>query len=289
MDIVSNITSRDFVDKYIKPGKPVLIKQALKNWKACQLWGLDYFEKIGGNVPLYLKTGNVSDGKTVNTTLQEYSRSLRDYEKELKNNINAVSPGYLHDLPIFHVLPQLIKDIEFPVSLVPKWYRQNWWDFAQFFMGSTGSFTPLHFDTLLTHNLFFQIVGTKRFLLIPGSQSNLCYLYNWRWARVDASLPNYDEFPLFRDVNCEEVLVEASDILYMPSGMLHQVHGLDFSISFNLDWHSRKSALNGVASVFRGAPRKNLQYNVTSALALWLNLPKPLLFPFYKSYLNYIS
>jgi hypothetical protein len=156
-------------------------------------------------------------------------------------------------------------------------------------MGPTGSLTPLHFDTLCTHNLFFQVVGKKKFILIPSSFRDNCYVYNWRWAKVNPQKIDDDTFPLFNDVEIIEVIVGPGDLLYIPPGMLHQVHGLSRSVSFNIDWHTKKSARHGVLSFFKGAPAKNAFYNSLIFSGLSLNIPSKYIFPFYKSYLNYVS
>jgi hypothetical protein len=156
-------------------------------------------------------------------------------------------------------------------------------------MGGNHSLTPLHFDTLYTHNLFFQIVGRKKFLLIPGKQKKFCYIYNWRWSPVDPVSPDYAAYPLFEKAACMEVILEPGDVLYIPPGMLHQVHGLSFSISFNIDWHTGRSVTQGLFSFLRGAPGTNIYYNFLIALGLFFRIPSKYILPYYKSYLNYIS
>jgi hypothetical protein len=188
------------------------------------------------------------------------------------------------------VYPELIPDIQpFPLHLFPKWYWPRWHDYIQFFMGSTGSLTPLHFDTLLTNNLFFQVVGRKTFILIPDVQKQYCYIEGWRWAKFDPSRPDFDKYPLAAATTPVEVVLEPGDTLYIPPGTLHQVHGLSFSISFNIDWHTARSACTGMMTVLRGAPMKNGYYNLLSFVGLGLKVPARCVFPYYKSYLNYVS
>jgi hypothetical protein len=61
------------------------------------------------------------------------------------------------------------------------------------------------------------------------------------------------------------------------------------TISFNIDWHTAGSALEGVTSVVHGAPLKNGYYNLLSYLGLGLRVPAKYIFPFYRSYLTYVS
>jgi hypothetical protein len=55
--------------------------------------------------------------------------------------------------------------------------------------------------------------------------------------------------------------VEGGDILFMQPETLHHVETLEYSILFNIDWHSKKSVTKGLFSIFMGAPRKNIYYN----------------------------
>jgi hypothetical protein len=152
-----------------------------------------------------------------------------------------------------------------------------------------GSVTPLHFDCLLTHNLFFQVSGRKRFTLLPFEERFKSYVYQWRWCRVDPEAPDLEKFPLFKEaapVTCD---VGPGDMLYLPPGTLHHVRSLETSVSFNIDWHTRRSARRGLLAVSQGMPLKNVYYNAVIAAGLHLPIPRDWLFPLYASYLSYIS
>jgi hypothetical protein len=287
---VDTISRKSFYNDFVKPGRPVVIRKMTSEWSALHKWNSSYFKSIEGDLKLATKTGEVSAGNRKSMYLSQYVELLEDYEARLKNGEEPPRPPYLHDVPLFYLLSNLIKDIEpFPLELFPKWYWKNWHNYIQFFMGGTGSLTPLHFDTLYTHNLFFQVTGRKRFILISPEQKSNCYIEGWRWAKLDASRPDFVKFPKAKEVQIAEVVLEAGDILFMPSGTLHQVHGLSYSISFNIDWHTPQSAKKGVFSLFEGAPRKNVYYNSLVLLGVGLKVPSNIIFPFYKSYLNYVS
>lgn len=290
IDIVNDISRDDFYKEYVKKNRIVLLKGMAAKWPAVEKWNYDYFKQMGGNLEIPLKTGDVSQGKKVMRTIAEYTSQLEQYEHDLAAGRSPEKPAYLHDVPIFLLLPELKNDVDpFPVHLFPSWYRDRWWSFVQFFMGSTNSLTPLHFDTLCTHNMFFQIRGSKKFYIVPAKDRDKCYLDSWRWAKVDLENPDFNKFPLLEKAQREEVLVEPGDILFMPSGTLHQVRGLSYSISFNIDWHTHGSVATGLVSGFKGAPRKNVFYNGVIAAGLYFGINSKHLFKYYKSYLNYVS
>lgn len=287
---VDTISRKAFFNDFVNPGRPLLIRKMTADWKALRIWNASYYKSIEGDLKLATKTGDVSSGNRKAMYLSQYVELLEQYEAALKKGEQPPKPPYLHDVPLFNLLPGLVKDIEpFPLDLFPKWYWKNWQNYIQFFMGGTGSLTPLHFDTLYTHNLFFQVTGKKKFILIAPEQKSSCYIEGWRWSKFDPVNPDYVKYPKAKGVSPVEVVLEPGDILFMPSGTLHQVHGLSYSISFNIDWHTPRSAKKGVLSLFEGAPKKNVYYNSLVLLGVGLKVPSDLIFPYYKSYLNYVS
>lgn len=78
-------------------------------------------------------------------------------------------------------------------------------------------------------------------------------------------------------------------MLYMPPGMLHHVRSLDGSMSFNVDWHTRDSAIQGVLALKRNMPLKNVYYNAVIALGQCARISAGRVLPWYRSYLNYVS
>src|SRR6185369_14845378 len=53
------------------------------------------------------------------------------------------------------------------------------------------------------------------------------------FSQVDPENPDYDRFPLCRDVAPVEVLLGPGDALYLPSRWWHHVRSLEVSTSFN--------------------------------------------------------
>jgi hypothetical protein len=286
---VDRLGHDEFYSEFVDRGRPVVIQGLTAGWRALD-WNPDRFRGPEYARPLPVKRGNVAEGKRESVPLADYVQSLEDFEARTAAGEEPLSPGYMHDVPLFHVFPSLQEDVDpFPLELLPKWYWRNWSAYTQYFMGPGGSQTPLHFDTLLTHNLFFHLTGRKRFILIPADQLELCYPDGWRWARFDPSSPDYEEFPRAAETTPIEVVLEPGEILYMPPGTLHHVINLTTSISFNIDWHTPGSALRGVTSVGRGAPVTNGYYNLLCFLGVGLRVPSRLLFPLYRSYLSYVS
>lgn len=292
VDRRDHLGAKEFAEDYVRQGRPVLVKRALEGCSALLRWSLDYLRSEVGHQQIPLKQWGSSGIQTVQTSFEAYVDHLKRYESQLQDRTATPDqkPAYLHDVPLTSILPDANVDLDkFPSDYFPNWYRAEWWKFAQLFLGPADSITPLHFDCLLTHNLFFQISGRKRFVLVAREQLKYCYPHHWRWCEVNVEEPDYDRYPLYRIAKPAEVIVEPGDALYLPPGTLHHVRSLDCALSFNVDWHTKDSAVKGALACVRGMPWKNVYYNLVIALGLWGGISPKRLFPYYRSYLNYVS
>jgi lysine-specific demethylase 8 len=104
------------------------------------------------------------------------------------------------------------------------------------FIGPCTSISPLHTDP--RHNFFCQIRGQKFVRLIDPKFSDQIYLYdNFLQAnssQIDVESPDYDAFPLFKNVICEDFIMEEGDCLFIPKQYLHYVRALKPSISLSV-------------------------------------------------------
>lgn len=105
-----------------------------------------------------------------------------------------------------------------------------------------GSHDPGHYDLL--HNVYVQVSGWKRFLLMDP-----CYAYDLypypqghpmdRCSRADLEAPNFQSFPKLRKVRAIEAILGPGDVLILPCGWYHHVQSLtedSMSVSF---WFSQ--------------------------------------------------
>ncbi|MEH1820703.1 MAG: cupin-like domain-containing protein [Nostoc sp.] len=281
------LSSNEFNSNYVDCEKPVIISGAIKSWNSFDKWSLEYLKDLSPALNIYAKKFSNKKIELCRLTMQEYVNLINNYEK---NDQKTDSPPYCHDLPLFSLIPSLIKDVQpFPLDYLPKWYRYKWWRYCQFFIGASNSLTPLHFDCLLTNNIFFQLVGRKQFTILLPRDAKNCYRKGWRWFLVDPENPDFNKYPEYRNAKPIKFIVNPGDIVYMPPGTLHHVRSLDMSISFNIDWHTQKSSLRALAAMTKGMPVQNCYYNFLLTMGLVLKVPPQIIFKFYKSYLNYVS
>ena len=53
------------------------------------------------------------------------------------------------------------------------------------------------------------------------------------FSPIDLDRPDFERYPLFRDVKVLEVIVEPGETVFLPLGWWHQVTALDVSLSFS--------------------------------------------------------
>src|ERR1700753_1883162 len=115
---LDSISRKSFYDDFVNAGRPLLIRKMTKEWAALRIWNASYFKTIEGGLKLAAKTGDVSAGNRKAMYLSDYVELLEEHEQRLKNGENPPRPPYLHDVPLFYLLPRLARDIEpFPLEL----------------------------------------------------------------------------------------------------------------------------------------------------------------------------
>jgi len=180
--------------------------------------------------------------------------------------------GYLAQYDLFKQIPSLRKDIAVPdycyLTTAPPHHSSplaekhranphldnvliNAW------FGSKGTISPLHTDPY--HNILAQVVGRKYVRLYPPKESEKLYPRGIEAGGVDMSntsqldigvLEGWDgtaestanavkKFPLYRDAQYVDCILEEGECLFIPVGWWHYVRSLSisFSVSFwNNDW-----------------------------------------------------
>ncbi|WP_061538409.1 cupin-like domain-containing protein [Collimonas fungivorans] len=124
----------------------------------------------------------------------------------------------------------------------------------RFWLGPSGTVTPLHCD--YDDNIFAQIWGSKRIFLAPPHHDEFLYpreanaiLFG---SPFNPEAPDFEKFPLARQVALVECIMQPGELLYVPAGWYHQVRALTFSLSANRWARALPLALNGDAALKTG-------------------------------------
>lgn len=102
--------------------------------------------------------------------------------------------------------------------------------------GMKGVVAENHFD--VTRNVIVVLGGQRRYLLAHPSQAQNMELYpeghpSARHSAVDWSNPDLDSYPRFHHAQINEVVLQAADVLYLPTNWFHHIVSLELNYQCN--------------------------------------------------------
>ncbi|MEO8603911.1 MAG: cupin-like domain-containing protein [bacterium] len=221
----------DFAAHYVKPSRPVILRGAAAGWPAMTRWSAAYFTaRFGDRMVPALRTGGAAlyDPQAGLT----YDRiRFADYLALLE----AKTPTELYVVFRVHeVMPELFDDI-----IRPPYCSDAGWARSRFWCAAPDTKGVFHRD--LPENLYAQIIGRKRFLLLDRRLTRMVHRHSFfsgvpNYSPVDAAAPALAAHPRFRVAPLWSAEIEAGDLLFIPSLWWHQAHSFDTSVSINLWW-----------------------------------------------------
>lgn len=209
---VDNLSTREFLDEYAYPGRPVLIAGAMRDWQILTDWTPEFFARHYGSVEV-----NVTRCRSTTDTCRMRLGDYLEYVKTTQDH----DPYYLSAWKFEHDAPELLQQYTAPECFyswhtrLPQQIRPVW---RWLFIGGANTGTKMHLDVLMTSAWNGVISGRKRWLFYPPDQRDQVYDGN-----VDAFHPDLQQYPLYADARplaCEQ---EAGDIVFTPTGWYHQV------------------------------------------------------------------
>ena len=228
IDVVKNITSKEFKNKYLNTQTPVVIKGLTENTIAHDKWSLGYFKETMGDLLIDIyDNGNKKSAASAYTTA-DLKMKFSDYLNIIINNKHTDLRIFLYNL--FKHNENLRK--EFPC---PKIFNGVLDGAAFMFFGGKDTTVRIHYDIDMSNVLHTHFGGKKRVVLFAPEYSKLLYCLPLNtYALFDPDKPDYDKYPGLKFVKGYEVVLEPGDSIYMPCGYWHYMTYLDgsFSVSY---------------------------------------------------------
>ena len=246
VDRVETITKEDFIKKYFKPQKPVVIEGFIEDWPAYSKWSLDYMKEVAGDkkVPLY-------DDRPVDYKYgfnePHATMKMSEYVDLLKKEPTKFRIFLWN---ILKEVPQLQKDFKFPdfgLRLMK--------GLPMLFFGGKNSYTFMHYDIDLANIFHFHFEGKKKCILFDQKQNKYLYkIPNSLITRedIDFNDPDFEKWPALRKVKGYVAELEHGNVLYMPEGWWHYMRYITpgFSMSLRAIARTPKNLGKAIYNVF---------------------------------------
>lgn len=228
IDRVETISKEEFLEKYFKPQKPVVIERFIEDWPAYKKWNLEYMKKIAGDkkVPLYdNRPVDYKDGfNQPHATMR-----MKDYVDLLKKEPTK------YRIFLWNVLkevPELQQDFSYPdfgLKLMK--------GLPMLFFGGKNSYTFMHYDIDLANIFHFHFEGKKQCILFHQDQRKYLYkIPNSLITRedIDFSDPDFEKWPALKLARGYVAHLEHGNVLYMPEGYWHYMRYITPGFSMSL-------------------------------------------------------
>lgn len=237
------LSKDEFLDQYYSQNKPVILTDIMKNWQAMERWTPEYLKANYGNVGIQVQ-GNRNSDPNYEINLEQHRKTML-FEDYIDWVVRAGETNDYYMVANNHTLNReemqgLFDDMEvFPEYLDPthKTGRTFFW------FGSSGTVTPLHHDPV---NIFLaQVSGRKLIKMISPEQTPFLYNNIGVFSPIDPGNPDYNRYPLYRNVRSIDVILHPGEVIFLPVGWWHYVKALEMSISVsfinfifpnNYDW-----------------------------------------------------
>ncbi|MDR6463682.1 cupin-like domain-containing protein [Chryseobacterium sediminis] len=229
IDVVDEISKEEFYEKYLKPRRPVVIKNMAKKWPAYQKWTMEYMKEVVGDVEVPLYDSSKADPSApINSSAAKMK--FGDYIDLIQREPTDLRI-FLFD-PI-KFAPTLLEDYISPKELMGGFLDK----YPNMFFGGKGSETFLHFDIDMAHIFHTHFNGRKHILLFDYKWRERLYQIPYATYALedyDIENPDFTKFPALDGVEGIECYLEHGDTLFMPTGWWHWMKYLDGSFSISL-------------------------------------------------------
>lgn len=251
--IDDEISYSKFFSEYLVTNSPCIISDFVsKDWASSKLWR----EGLKPKWSSLRKSFGDAEVPVADCTEREYNSQKKytftlnkylDYlEEHIKDGYQSSKPNlYLKDWHLTRDYPAAA------VYRVPNYFASDWLneyfcrrkdvhdDYRFVYIGPKGSWTPLHADVFTSFSWSVNIVGRKRWVLFPPGEE--VYLRdqfgNLAYDIFSEETHDKTKFPLCdKPGKYYDIIQEAGEAIFVPSGWHHQVWNLEDTISINHNW-----------------------------------------------------
>lgn len=251
----SNVSYEEFAQQYLYANCPVIVTDALRQWKALQRWTPDFFKQEFGSTTFSLEDdlklerdlkSRISYGKT-----DPDQHKMSEFIDQVLASTEENPAPYLRNKVLYKLFPSLKDDIQ----PLPEYFQPNWLtdryllgkvgetlnrgSAIELYIGGKGTkFPVLHYDGAATHAFLMQIYGRKQYVIYHPNQERFLYpspeKHNLSTVN-DLENPDLEKFPLFAQAVPATFFLEPGELLFIPSRWWHTARIITPSITVSIN------------------------------------------------------
>jgi LPS sulfotransferase NodH len=227
VDRRSGLSVEEFRDRYYAANRPVIITDLTAGWKASG-WTVQHLATAMGEASVEVMRGRVGNPR--------YEREPHRHRVSMPfaDYVDLVGAGDSNDAYLvannrFFAHPAAGGLLD-ELAPVPPYLRPTLTGGNCFlWFGPAATVTPLHRD--VCNILFVQLIGRKRWRLIPALQWPYVYNTEGVYSDVDIERPDLTRFPDFHRAQVIDLILEPGSAIFVPVGWWHHVRALGISVS----------------------------------------------------------
>lgn len=221
----SNLSREEFIENYLKPKKPVIFTDLVKDWPATEKWTFDWLKKNHGNLEVPLIDKHYHDP-------DKYFQIAK--KMKFGDYLDLIQAGpvdlriFLFD--IFKKIPELADDIRYP-TIMDGFIKS----YKFMFFGGQDSVTSLHYDMDCSNVFLTQFQTRKKVILFGPEQSKKLYKHPYTvMSHFDPENPDYEKFPAAKNLVGQEGVFGHGETVFIPSLWWHHIRYVDGGYSLAL-------------------------------------------------------
>jgi len=225
-----HLDADEFLSEYYSRNRPVIITGMMNDWPALKKWNLAYFRHCCGEREVEVQYGRSREKHyEIKQPLLKKTMRFDDYvdlveHAGVSNDFYMTANNSSHNR---HALRELWQDI----VQIPEYLDAQSTDNGFLWFGPAGTRTPFHHD--LTNNFMAQVIGRKRVRIVPAIA--LPHLRNELhcYTDIDGGDCDHERYPELHNVPLLDCILHPGELLFLPIGCWHYVHGLDVSVTIS--------------------------------------------------------